>query len=72
MDIVVHWGVLRHLRKEVNASATVLIIAIVMDVVVLGALLVIKAQSDMTVIYSAAVGIALVFFGEKLFLRRTG
>jgi len=43
-----------------------------MDVVVLGALLVIKAQSDMTVIYSAAVGIALVFFGEKLFLRRTG
>jgi len=35
------------------------------DVVVLGALLVIKAQSDMTVIYSAAAGIAVVFFGEN-------
>ena len=29
MDIVVHWGVLRHLQKEVNAKAPIIIAAII-------------------------------------------
>lgn len=70
MDIVVHWGVLRHLRHEVGASAVVLITAIVLDVLVLGALLIIKVGSDMPVIYAALVGAVVIFGGEKLFLRR--
>jgi len=70
MDIALHWGILRHLKNEIGASSWVLITAIVLDVVVLIALLAIKASSDMTVIYSAIVGIALVFGGERLFLRR--
>ena len=69
MDIVVQWGVLRHLRKEINASAFILIVAIVLDVVVLGALLAIKASTDMTVIYASVVGLVLVFLGERLFLQ---
>ncbi len=70
MDIAVHWGILRHLREEVNASAWVLVTAIVLDVAVLSALLVIKAGSDMMVVYAAAVGIVIVFAGERLFLKR--
>jgi len=69
MDIAVHWGVFRHLRKKIAANSVVLILAMVFDVVVLAALLIIKAQSDALVIYAAAVSIAVVFTGEKVFLR---
>ncbi len=71
MDIAVHWGILRHLREEIGAAAWVLVTAIVLDVAVLAALLIIKAGSDMTVVYAAAVGIVIVFAGERLFLKRT-
>lgn len=70
MDIAVHWGILRHLRDDVNASAWVLVTAIVLDATVLVALLMIKASSDTTVVYAAAVGIVVVFVGERFFLRQ--
>lgn len=69
MDIAIHWGVLRHLRKEVEASAAILITAIALDVVVLGAFLWVKAQSDMLVIWASLVGLVIIFAGERLFLR---
>ena len=69
MDIAVHWGVLRYLRKKINASAFILISAIIFDVVILGAFLIVKAQTDMMVIYAAVIGIAFVFIGERYFLR---
>ena len=69
MDIAVHWGVLRYLREDVKANALVLITALVMDVVVLAAFLIIKAQTDMLVIYVALAGVILIFGAEKLFLR---
>ena len=70
MDIAVHWGILRYLRKEIKANAAILITAIVMDVVVLGAFLMIKAQTDMLVIYVSIASIIFIFAGERLFLRR--
>lgn len=69
MDIVVQWGVFRYLRKEIKANSFVLITAIVMDIVVLGAFLIIKAQSDMLVIYVSIAAIVFIFVGERLFLR---
>lgn len=69
MDIAVHWGILRHLRKEIRANAVILVTAIVLDAVVLGALLIIKANTDALVIYAAVVGMAIIFAGERLFLR---
>lgn len=69
MDIAIHWGVLRHLRKEVEANAAILITAIVLDVVVLGAFLWVKAQSDMLVIWASLAGLIIIFVGERLFLR---
>ncbi len=70
MDIAVHWGVYHHLRKEINANAAILIAAIAFDVVVLGAFLVVKASTDMTVIYAALVGVVIVFVGERFYLRQ--
>ena len=69
MDIVVHWGVLRHLQKEVNAKAPIIVAAIILDIIVLGAFLWIKGSSDVLVIIVALVLMALVFFGEKWFLK---
>lgn len=69
MDIAVHWGVLRHTRKDVQANALVLITAIVLDVVVLGAFLVVKAQTDTMVLIIAAVGLVVTFAGERWFIR---
>ena len=70
MDIAVHWGVYRHLRKEIKANAAVLITAIVFDVVVLSAFLIVKASTDMMVIYAALVGVLIVFVGERFYLRQ--
>ena len=69
MDIAVQWGVFRYLRHEIKASAFVLLTAIVLEVVVLAALLAIKASTDLVVIYAAVVGMVLIFAGERLFLR---
>ena len=69
MDIGIHWGVLRYLRQDVRARPLILIIAIALDFVVLGAFLAVKAQTDITIIYVALVGLAAVFVGEHLYLR---
>jgi amino acid transporter len=69
MDIAVHWGVLRHLRKDVGANALVLVAAILLDVVVLGAFLYVKATDDAMVIYASLVGLVVIVLGERLFLR---
>lgn len=70
MDIAVHWGVLRHLRKEISANAGILITAIMFDIIVLGAFLIVKASTDMMIIYAAVVGILIIFIGERFFLRK--
>jgi len=68
MDIAVHWGVFRYLRKEINAYGFILISAIIFDVIVLGAFLMVKAKTDIMVIYAAIIGMALIFIGERIFL----
>jgi amino acid transporter len=70
MDILIHWGVLRHLREDVGANPVILSLAIFFDVVVLIAFLVIKGGSDPMIIAISLGGIALIFGFEKLFLSR--
>jgi amino acid transporter len=72
MDMAVHWGVLRHLRSEVNASMWVLVLALVLDSVVLTALCTVKATTDPLVLFVSGVGIALIFGGEFWFFRKKG
>ncbi len=68
MDMAVHWGVLKHVREKVNANRWVPITALVLDFVILGALVWMKANSDMLVVWVALGGMALIFAGERLFL----
>lgn len=71
MDMIVHWGVFKHLKKEVKAKGLFLITALVLDFIVLTAFLWIKAGSDIFVVIVSAIGIALIFAGEKWFLSAT-
>jgi len=68
MDVIVHWGVLRHLRKEVGANVFILIIAILLDLVVLASFLWVKGQADPTIVWIAFGGIGMVFAFERLYL----
>ncbi|KGE78583.1 APC family permease [Halomonas salina] len=70
MDIAIHWGVFRHLRQEVSAKPAIPIIAIVLDIIVLGGFVWVKATSDPLVLIVAAVVMALILIGEGLFLSK--
>lgn len=70
MDMLVHWGVFRHLREEVGARASILLAALAADGVVLVAFTVAKLRSDPAVVIYAVIGIAAVFVGEWIFLSR--
>ncbi len=72
MDIAVHWGVLRHLRKEVGANPIVLVIAILLDAVVLAGFLWVKATTDPLVLIVATIVMAAILIAEGLFLSRNG
>jgi len=46
MDIAIHWGILRHLRSRIDVRPTIVVTAIVLDVIVLAAFLWVKASED--------------------------
>jgi len=68
MDIAIHWGVFRYLRKDVKANAIILLAAIIFDIIILGTFLLVKAKQDSTVIYAAVIGILFIVIGERIFL----
>ncbi len=68
MDIAIHWGILRYVREKIGANLIILICAITFDVIVLGAFIWIKIQSDMLVIYASLIGLVLIFGGERWYL----
>lgn len=70
MDILIHWGVFRRLRRDIGARGWVLITAIVLDLGVLGAFGTMKMQSDPLIVIVAAVAIAAVFGFQRIYLDR--
>jgi amino acid transporter len=68
MDIAIHWGILRHLRSRIEVIPAVVVTAIVLDVIVLAAFVWVKASEDTLILAVAAVGIALIVAGERLFM----
>ncbi|MEF2554247.1 hypothetical protein VQ042_23445 [Aurantimonas sp. A2-1-M11] len=64
MDMIIHWGVFRHLRQEMGAHGWVLLTAIALDAFVLAAFAGMKWQSDpliVVIVVIGIVGMALVF-----------
>lgn len=68
MDIAVHWGVLRYLRKDVGARVWILLTAIALDFIVLAGFVWFKSTTDPMVIGVAGVAMALILFVERVFL----
>lgn len=61
MDIAIHWGMIRHLRNEVEAKIWVPTVAIVLDLLVLAPFVVMKFHTDvLTLGITAAVVVATV------------
>ena len=69
MDIIIHWGVFRHLRQDIEASGWVMLSAIALDVVVLSVFGALKWQSDPLVVLVSLGLMATVFAFVWLFLR---
>jgi hypothetical protein len=70
MDMIIHFGVFRHLREEIGAKGLVLLTAISLDTVVLAAFAAMKWQSDPLIVVVGIVGMALVFLFVRVFLAR--
>ena len=70
MDMAIHWGVFKYLRTELNAKAWVLLTALILDAVVLGAFLYLKLTTDPLVVAVSLGGMALIFGAEWWFLRK--
>ncbi|MBM7604302.1 amino acid transporter [Metabacillus crassostreae] len=71
MDIMIHWGVFKHLRNKVNANPFIVVSAMVLDLIVLSAFLWVKVQSDIVVVVVAILMITFIFIGEYAFLKKT-
>ncbi|MCF6272698.1 MAG: APC family permease [Rhodobacteraceae bacterium] len=68
MDITIHWGLFRYLRKEIGANPVIPLIAIGLDVIILAAFLMMKYQSDPLVLVVSAVGFLLILLFQRLFM----
>jgi amino acid transporter len=69
MDIAIHWGLFKHLKKEVKFNSIIPILAIVMDVVILSAFIYLKYINDPLVLIVAAIGIILIFLSQFVFMK---
>ncbi|MDZ4267920.1 MAG: APC family permease [Mycobacterium sp.] len=70
MDIAIHWGVIRHLKDEVDAKVWVPAVAIALDLLVLVPFVVMKFRTDLlTLGITAAVAVAIVV-GQWLAVRQ--
>ncbi|MWW25999.1 APC family permease [Algibacter lectus] len=69
MDIAIHWGLFIHLKKEVKFNPIIPIIAILMDVIILGAFIYMKYLNDPFVLIVSAIGIVLIFLSQYIFMK---
>lgn len=68
MDILIHWGVRRHLLDDIGARGWILLVAICLDIGVLIAFTVMKLQSDPWIVAIALIGIAVVFAFIRVYM----
>ncbi|MFD2212563.1 APC family permease [Metabacillus endolithicus] len=70
MDMIVHLGVLKHLRHKVGANPIIVTIALVLDGVILSAFIWVKIKSDLFVVVVSGIIVTLLFVVEKVYLNR--
>jgi len=68
MDIAIHWGLFRFLLKETKSNPVIPLIAIILDVIILGAFILMKYQSDPLVLLVSLVGFIVILLTQRLFM----
>ena len=70
LDVVIHYGHLRHLRKHTGAKPAPLVAAIIVDTVVFVGFFVYRIRTDWIVIAAFVTFAVLVGGGETIYMRR--
>lgn len=68
MDILIHWGVFRHMRHEIGARGWVLLTAIALDAIILLIFSGLKFRYDPLIVILGFPVIATVFVLESYYL----
>lgn len=68
MDMLIHWGVWRRLRDEIGARGWVLLAAIALDALVLGAFGYVKLRTDPWIVVISIICILAVLGFERVYL----
>lgn len=69
MDTAIHWGVLRHLRKDIGANPLVPSLAIFLNLLLLTGFGISKWQSDPLILWVAIAVMGIIWIIEYYFLR---
>jgi len=69
MDIVIHWGVLKNLKEKLDINKGIVVCAILLDTIVLSAFLIMKASSDIFVIYASLILVVAIILFERYYLK---
>lgn len=70
MDIAIHYGIVRHLKEEVDAKVWIPWVAIVLDVAVLVPFIILKGTSDPFTLVVTAVVALLIMVSQWIIVRR--
>ncbi|MCZ0703542.1 amino acid transporter [Natronobacillus azotifigens] len=70
MDIMFHWGILTRLKKKIDAKISIIVAALVFDVVVLGAFIWFKITTDLLIAILSIVFMSIIFVGEYFYLKK--
>ncbi|GAB3548602.1 APC family permease [Arthrobacter tumbae] len=70
MDIAIHWGIIRHVRSDVEAKTWIPWTAIVLDIAVLVPFTILKAQSDPFTGITTVVVASIIVLTQWLVVRR--
>lgn len=68
MDVAIHWGLFKYLIKETKANPVVPVIAIVFDVVILIAFILLKFNKDPFIVYVALIGFLLILVVQRMYM----
>jgi len=70
MDMIIQWGVYRHMRKEIHASTVIILTALAFDFIVLAALTIYKIETDPLIVIYSVIAILSVFAYERYYLSK--
>lgn len=70
MDMIVHWGVYKHLREKVKTKSGIVLTALALDAIVLLAFIWVKTTTDWLIVVVSILFISFIFIGEHFFLMK--